>query len=155
MMCRWTLLHCEQANVRNSPHMLGSIAVNFIGESQAVHCGPWFCASSMCWSPQLGALSSPSKPSGSVRIERVRCSDPSLNVIAPGALKQPVFKANWSWWNPFQHHTRLAAGTARTFNRGQQLLGWAHDASLRWSGGTSQTCQGDLRGRDDGPVCER
>jgi hypothetical protein len=30
-------LPCEQANVRNSsPHMLGSIAVNFVGESQAV-----------------------------------------------------------------------------------------------------------------------
>jgi hypothetical protein len=27
--------------------MLGSIAVNLMGEPQAVHCGPWFCASSM------------------------------------------------------------------------------------------------------------
>ena len=28
-------------------HMLGSTAVNFIGEPHAVHCGPWFCLSSM------------------------------------------------------------------------------------------------------------
>jgi hypothetical protein len=27
--------------------MLGSIAASFMGEPQAVHCGPWFCASSM------------------------------------------------------------------------------------------------------------
>jgi hypothetical protein len=42
-MCRWTLLHCKRACVRKSlPYMLGSIAVNFIGESHAVHRGPWF-----------------------------------------------------------------------------------------------------------------
>jgi hypothetical protein len=59
MMCRWTLLHNGQAKVRRSwPHMLGSIAVNLIGEPQAVHCGPWFCLSSMRWSLQVGALSS-------------------------------------------------------------------------------------------------
>jgi hypothetical protein len=51
-------------NVRKSwPVLLGSIAVNFIGEPQAAHCGPWFCVSSMCCSPavspQFGALSSP------------------------------------------------------------------------------------------------
>jgi hypothetical protein len=38
--------------------LLGSIAVNFMGEPQAVHCGPWFCVSSMAL-PQFGALSSP------------------------------------------------------------------------------------------------
>jgi hypothetical protein len=38
-------------NVRRSwANPLGSIAVNFIGEPQAVHCGPWFCVSSMCCS---------------------------------------------------------------------------------------------------------
>jgi hypothetical protein len=36
-----------------------SIAVSFIGEPQAVHCGPWLCLSSMPCSPQFGALSSP------------------------------------------------------------------------------------------------
>jgi hypothetical protein len=45
--------------------------------------------------PSVGCSEFSVKPSGSVRIERVRCSDPTLNVIA--ALKQPVFKANWSW----------------------------------------------------------
>jgi hypothetical protein len=48
MRCRWTLLHCGQVNVRRSwPVLLGSIAESFIGEPQAVHCGPWFCVSSI------------------------------------------------------------------------------------------------------------
>jgi hypothetical protein len=60
MICRSTLWHCGQANVRRSwPNALGSIAVNLMGEPQAVHCGPWFCLSSMVASPQFGALSSP------------------------------------------------------------------------------------------------
>lgn len=60
MMCRCARLHCGQLNVRKSwPPKLGSIAASFIGEPQAVHCGPWFCASSTCRSHQLGALSSP------------------------------------------------------------------------------------------------
>jgi hypothetical protein len=60
MKCCSLLLHCGQLNVRKSwPVALGSIAVNFIGEPQAVHCGPWFCVSSMHCSTQFGALSSP------------------------------------------------------------------------------------------------
>jgi len=61
IMCRWTLLHSGQVNVRKSwPNVLGSIAVNLIGERQAVHCGPWFWVSSMCClPPQFRALSSP------------------------------------------------------------------------------------------------
>jgi len=49
MTCCWTLLQRGQANVRKSRpgELLGSIADNFIGEPQAVHCGPWFCVSSM------------------------------------------------------------------------------------------------------------
>jgi hypothetical protein len=48
MMCRSTLLHRGHPNVRKSlPNELGSIAVNLIGELQLVHCGPWFCTSSM------------------------------------------------------------------------------------------------------------
>jgi hypothetical protein len=48
IMCRCNLRHCVQVKVRRSwPNALGSIAVNFIGEPHAVHCGPWFCVSSM------------------------------------------------------------------------------------------------------------
>ena len=48
MTWRWTRLHRGQENVRKSwPGMLGSIAASLMGEPQAVHCGPWFCASSM------------------------------------------------------------------------------------------------------------
>jgi hypothetical protein len=47
-------LHCGQAKVRKSwPDALGSIAVNLIGEPQAMHCGPWFCVSNMRFSPFL------------------------------------------------------------------------------------------------------
>jgi hypothetical protein len=50
----------EWINVRRSWLVsLGSIAVNRIGEPQAVHCGPWFCVSSMRSSSQFGVLSSP------------------------------------------------------------------------------------------------
>jgi hypothetical protein len=39
-------------NVRKSwPDAPGSTAVSFIGEPQAVHCGPWFCVSSMACAP--------------------------------------------------------------------------------------------------------
>jgi hypothetical protein len=48
MMCRSTLLHFSQVNARRSwPSPPGSIAVNVIGESQSMHCGLWFCVSSM------------------------------------------------------------------------------------------------------------
>jgi hypothetical protein len=59
IMCPCTRLQCGQVKIRKSwPNAPGSIAVSFIGEPQAVHCGPWFCESSMA-SPQFGALSSP------------------------------------------------------------------------------------------------
>jgi hypothetical protein len=87
-------LHCGQANVRKSwLNVLGSIAVNLIGEPQAIHCGPWFCVSSMhCPSVRRSEFSV--KPSGSLRFERVRCNDSYLNVIAFGAFEQPLFETN-------------------------------------------------------------
>jgi hypothetical protein len=43
-----------QIKVRLSwPDAPGSIAVSVNGEPQAVHCGPWFCLSSMSCSPLL------------------------------------------------------------------------------------------------------
>jgi hypothetical protein len=35
--------------------MLGSIAANLMGEPQAVHCGPWFCVSSMGYFSEISA----------------------------------------------------------------------------------------------------
>ena len=56
MTWRWTRLHRGQENVRKSwPGMLGSIAASLMGEPQAVHCGPWFCASSMGQSSEISA----------------------------------------------------------------------------------------------------
>jgi hypothetical protein len=64
MTCRSTLLHRGHPNVRKSrPNELGSIAVNFIGELQVVHCGPWFCTSSMDFpSASAGALPNSRSP---------------------------------------------------------------------------------------------
>jgi hypothetical protein len=70
MMCRSTLLHRGQPNVRKSwPNELGSIAVNFIGEPQVVHCGPWFCTSSIGFpSPSAGALPNSRSPITAVAV---------------------------------------------------------------------------------------
>jgi hypothetical protein len=102
--CRWTLLHSGQVNVRKS-NVLGSIAVNLVGEPQAVHCGPWFCVSSMVGFPQFGARSSPaSHPTevdfiGSLATTSIctkwhlrhsnrRCSKP----IAPGLMRASIIR---------------------------------------------------------------
>jgi hypothetical protein len=85
--CRWTLLHSGQLNVRKSwPGELGSIAVSFIGEPQAVHCGPWFCASSMR-QPSGRRREFPGKPTGRLRFQWIRCNDAYLDVIAFGAFE--------------------------------------------------------------------
>jgi hypothetical protein len=121
MMCRSTLLHCGQVKVRRSlPVQLGSIADNFMGESQAVHCGPWFCLSSMAL-PLVWRREFAGKPTGCLRFDGVGCNDADLHVIAPGAFEQPVFETKWPGRNAFQHHPRLAAGTAKALNSGQEL----------------------------------
>ena len=68
------------------------------------------------------------KPTGSVRFQGIRCSDAYLDVIALGAFEQPVFEADGARRNAFQHHSRLAAWTARALNGGQELLGRGHGA---------------------------
>jgi hypothetical protein len=77
--CRCSLLHCGQVKVRRSwPNALGSIAVNFIGESHAVHCGPWFCVSSMplsCSSRGRRSLSALALPGIAVAATRARSPD--------------------------------------------------------------------------------
>jgi len=90
------LKSCGQVKVRRSlPVPLGSIADNFMGEPQAVHCGPWFCLSSMAsLSDRRSEFSG--KPSGRLRCEGVRCNDIDLNVIAFGAFEQPSFETGWS-----------------------------------------------------------
>jgi hypothetical protein len=49
-------------------------------------------------------------------------------VIAFGAFEQPVFETDRTRRNAFQHHPRLAAGTARALISGQELLGRGHGA---------------------------
>jgi hypothetical protein len=95
MICRWTLLQCWQVKVRKSwPVWLGSIADNLIGEPQAVHSGPWFCASST-GVPSVGRSKFTGKPTGRVRFEGIRCNDVYLNVIAFRAFEQSLLETNW------------------------------------------------------------
>jgi hypothetical protein len=105
--------------------MLGSIAASFMGEPQAVHSGPWFCASSMGYfseiSVQPGVPGSPaSQPAAldlkgsdamtliSTRLHlghsNNRCSKP----IGPGEMRS-------------QHHSSSAMRTAKALNGGQGL----------------------------------
>jgi hypothetical protein len=101
---------------------LGSIAVNFMGEPQAVHCGPWFCLSSMAFA-SVRRSEFTGKPTGRLRFEGIRCNDSYLNLIALRTFEQAMFETNWPRRNAFQHHPRLAAGTARALDSGQELLG--------------------------------
>ena len=105
IMCRWTLLHSGQVNVRKSwPNVLGSIAVNLIGEPQAVHCGPWFCVSSMV-APSVRSPEFPGEPSHGSRSHGVarndfvlygvalehsnrRCSKP----VGPGLMRASIMR---------------------------------------------------------------
>jgi hypothetical protein len=130
MRCRWTLLHFGQVNVRKSwPKAPGSIAVSFMGEPQAVHCGPWVCLSSMACAPSVRRSEFSGEPTSRARFEGIRCSDVYLDVIALGAFEQPVFETNRARRNAFQHHPLLATGTARALNGGgQELLGRGHGA---------------------------
>ena len=46
---------CKSWLLQSWPGMLGSIAASLMGEPQAVHCGPWFCASSMGYFSEISA----------------------------------------------------------------------------------------------------
>jgi hypothetical protein len=86
------------------------------------------CVSSV-WSPEFAR-----KPTGCLGCEGIRCNDVHLNVIALWTLEQPVLKTNWTRCHAFQHHPRLAAGTARAFNSREGRLRRGHGASLRKAG---------------------
>ena len=75
--------------------LLGSIAESFIGEPQAVHCGPWFCLSSMAFA-SIRRSEFSDKPTARLRFEGIGCNDVNLNLIAFGAFEQPVLETNWS-----------------------------------------------------------
>ena len=105
----------------------------FHGEPQAVHCGPWLCLSSMVL-PSVRSPEFARKPTGHLGCEGIGCNDVHLNVIALWTFEQPVFETNRPRCHAFQHHPRLAAGTARAFNGREELLGRGHGASLHKAG---------------------
>ena len=127
-------MHSGQVNVRKSwPVQLGSIAESFIAEPQAVHCGPWFCLSSMVL-PSVRSPEFARKPTGYLGCEGIRCNDVDLNVIALRTLEQPLFETSWPRCHALQHHPRLAARTARAFDVREELLGRGHGALLHEAG---------------------
>jgi len=159
-MCRWTLLHSGQVNVRKSwPNVLGSIAVNLIGEPQAVHCGPWFWVSSMCClPPQFRALSSPaSRPTeadfiGSLAMTSFctelhfghsnrRCSKP----IGPGLTRASIMRDVQR--EQRGRSMRVSDGT------GEKICFW-HDTSLHLGGSVQHSLSpiGPIRGGDQTSV---
>jgi hypothetical protein len=136
--CRWTLLHSGQVNVRKSwPNVLGSIAVNLIGEPQAVHCGPWFCVSSMV-APSVRSPEFPGKPPYVSRFHRIARNDFVLYVVALRTFEPAMLKAHRTRANARKHHARRAAGTARALNwserRAEGKISLWHDTSLHLGG---------------------
>ncbi len=95
--------------------------------------GTLFCASSMRTASGRRSKFTVN-PTRRFRFEGIRCNNAGLNLIASGAFKQSLFKTDWPRRNAFQHHPRLAAGTTRPFDSGQELWNRGHGASLRWGG---------------------
>jgi hypothetical protein len=131
-------LHSGQVNVRKSwPNVLGSIAINLIGEPQAVHCGPWFCVSSMV-APSVRSPEFPGKPSCISRFHGVARNDFVLYGVALGTFELAMFKTHGTRANARKHHARRAVRTSRALNWNE---GWAggkiglrHDVSLHLGG---------------------
>src|SRR5258707_2392466 len=105
MMYRRALLHLGQVKVRKSwPNVLGSIAANLIGEPQAVHCGPWFCVSSMA-TPSVRGPEFPGKPPYINRLHTVGRNGFGLYGVALRALEPAMLKSHRTRANARKHHT--------------------------------------------------
>jgi hypothetical protein len=97
IICRWTLLQCWQVNVRKSwPAELGSIAVSFIGEPQAVHWGPWFWLSSIAGPRSIRRFEFARKPATHVGFNRVARNNHRVSAAALRAIESSIFEAGWS-----------------------------------------------------------
>ena len=122
----WDLVNCNgpvalwaSKRRKSWPGALGSIAVNFIGEPQAVHCGPWFCMSSMCCSPSVRSPEFAGEPSGGSRFHRVARNDFLLYGVALRTFEQAMLKADWARTDARQHHARRAVRAARALDAGE------------------------------------
>jgi hypothetical protein len=62
------------------------MAASLIGEPQAVHCGPWFCASSTGVA-SVRRSKFTVNPTRRFRFEGIGCNDRYLNLIAFGAFE--------------------------------------------------------------------
>ncbi len=89
---------------------------NLIGEPQAVHCGPWFCVSSMCCLPSGRSPEFPGKPPYVSRFHGVARDDRVLYGVALRTFEPAMLKAHGTRTNARKHHARRAARTARVLN---------------------------------------
>ena len=111
MKCCSLLLHCGQANDRKSwRHMLGSIAVNLMGEPHAAHSGPWFCLSSitipscLARGGLLGSMLNRRSQSGTHPLHRMGLGDDLIDVIAVDALKRAPLESETRRLDACQDH---------------------------------------------------
>lgn len=73
--------------------------------------------------PSVRRSEFPGQPADRLRLERIRCNDIGLDVIAFGAFEQASFEAYRSRRYTFQHHPRLTTETARTLYSAKRQTG--------------------------------
>jgi hypothetical protein len=79
-----------------------------MGEPQAVHCGPWFCLSSMV-TPSIRSPEFPGKPPQVSRLHGIGRHDLVLHVVALGTLEPAILKGHGTMDNAREHHAGGAA----------------------------------------------
>src|SRR5258706_3372470 len=102
-----------------------------------MHCGPWFCVSSMV-APSVRSPEFPGKPPYGSRFHGVARDDFVLYGAALRAFEPAMLKAHGPRANARKHHARRAAGTARALDWSERWAGgkispW-HDTSLHLGG---------------------
>jgi hypothetical protein len=75
------------------PAALGSIAVSFMGEPHAQHCGRWFCASSIVDFRSIRRFEFAGKPAKRIGFHRVTRNNHRVGAAAVPAVERPVFGA--------------------------------------------------------------
>jgi hypothetical protein len=83
-----------------------------------VHCGPWFCVSSMV-APSIRCPEFPGKPPHGSRLHRVARNDFVLYGAALRTLEPAMFKADRTRTKARQHHARSAVRTVRALDECQ------------------------------------
>src|SRR6478736_1148451 len=87
-----------------------------------MHCGPWFCVSSMV-APSVRSPEFPGKPPYGSRFHGVARDDFVLYGVALGAFELAVLKAHRTRTNTRKHHARPAVRTSGPLDACEGLAG--------------------------------